>query len=491
MKVGVTGGMTESHSVSMPARKIASRPFFERLELRAGKIDSLLCVGLDAHPSLLESPGPEAAIAFCRRMIESTARSACAFKVNSAFFEAMGGEGVHALRTVVASIPDDIPVLLDAKRGDIGSTSEAYVRAVFDVAGADAVTLSAYLGRDALEPFLSRDDRAGFVLVKTSNPGADAIQGLRVKGGEPLYVHLARWVSGWPEADRVGMVVGATDPDAVSRVRQAAPHQWLLCPGVGAQGGDLEATLQAGLREDGMGVLISVSRSLASASSPADEAEALRRRINAVRESAAFGRPEAGGRTGDALARSLVASGCVTFGDFVLKSGKSSPVYIDLRRMASFPELLARAAAAYRPILAELDFDCLAGIPYAGLPIATALSLQTGVPAIYPRKEAKGYGLRAKVEGAYVPGQTAVVIDDVASSGESKLEAIRRLEAEGLRVKDVVVLIDRQGGARSELGSLGYGYHAALKLEDLVAIWRGAGWINDRQVEQVLAGVVD
>jgi uridine monophosphate synthetase len=125
------------------------------------------------------------------------------------------------------------------------------------------------------------------------------------------------------------------------------------------------------------------------------------------------------------------------------------------------------------------------------LPLATAISLQSGVPAIYPRKEPKAYGTRAGVEGAFEPGQTAVVIDDLASSGESKLEAIRRLEDNGLEVHGVVVLIDRQGGARSQLSRLGYALHPVLKLETLVEAWRAAGWIDSRQAEAVLAGVID
>jgi uridine monophosphate synthetase len=484
------GGNMQIHLRTRDAGQTANPSFFDRLEARALAIDSLLCVGLDAHPSLLESPGPEGAFAFCRRMIEATADAACAFKVNSAFFESLGAEGVAALRQVIASIPEEIPVILDAKRGDIGSTAQAYAKAAFGVLGADAVTVSPYLGRDALQPFLQDETRGAFVLVKTTNPGANEFQALVVGSGEPLYVHLARRVAAWPEAERVGLVVGATDPQAVGRVRSVARGTWLLCPGVGAQGGDLDATLEAGLRPDGMGVLVAVSRSLAQADDPEQAAQELRRRINVARD-----RLKARGSVAQTsqpdLSEALVRHGCVQFGEFVLKSGASSPIYIDLRRLASHPDVLAEVANAFLPVLDGLAFDCLAGIPYAGLPIATALSLLSGRPAIYPRKETKAYGLRAGVEGEFQAGQEAVVIDDLASSGESKLEAIRRLEGNGLIVQDVVVLIDRQGGARAELARQGYSLHAVLKLNALVETWRAGGWIDDRQAAAVLAGIID
>jgi orotidine 5'-phosphate decarboxylase subfamily 2 len=149
----------------------------------------------------------------------------------------MGAEGFSALQAVIACVPGEIPVILDVKRGDIGSSSQAYAKAAFDVLGADAVTLNAYLGQDALEPFLDVESRAGFVLTKTSNPGADELQRLIVDG-DPFYVQLARRVAGWRRAGQLGLVVGATDPRAVAQVRRVAPHAWLLCPGVGAQSGD-------------------------------------------------------------------------------------------------------------------------------------------------------------------------------------------------------------------------------------------------------------
>ncbi|MDD2922080.1 MAG: orotate phosphoribosyltransferase, partial [Anaerolineales bacterium] len=148
------------------------------------------------------------------------------------------------------------------------------------------------------------------------------------------------------------------------------------------------------------------------------------------------------------LADELLAAGCIKFGEFTLKSGLKSPIYIDLRRIISYPKLLERIGAAYLPLLADLKFERIAGLPYAAIPIATAVSLQGNYPMIYPRKEVKTYGTKAEIEGEYYAGETVVVIDDLATTGGSKFEAIEKLTGAGLVVKDVVVLIDRQSGAK-------------------------------------------
>lgn len=186
-----------------------------------------------------------------------------------------------------------------------------------------------------------------------------------------------------------------------------------------------------------------------------------------------------------ALAQGLFHLGAVQFGDFKLKSGAWSPVYLDLRLLVSDPPLLAEAARAYATVLASLAYDRIAAIPYAALPIGTAVALATGRPMIYPRKEVKVYGTGRAIEGRFVAGETVVVVDDVISSGASKLEAIGPLEAAGLVVRDVVVLVDRQGTGAADLGAAGYTLHHVLTLTAIADVLGAAGLLDGRQVDLV------
>ncbi|WIG60916.1 MAG: Orotidine 5'-phosphate decarboxylase [Ktedonobacterales bacterium] len=273
----------------------SSSAFMERLRARWRDADALLCVGLDPEferlPAAVRAGGDtdehiEAAIvAFNIAIIDATADLVCAFKPNAAFYEAHGLAGQRALLRTIAHIHErhpDVPVLLDAKRGDIGSTSQAYAHAIFDVYGADAVTLHPYLGREALAPFLERSERGAFILCRTSNPGAGEFQDLPVPrddgSTEPLYLALARRVANeWNARGNCGLVVGATYPDELRRVRGVAGNIPILVPGIGAQGGDLEGTVRAGLDSQRAGLLISSSRGILYASSGDDFAAAARR----------------------------------------------------------------------------------------------------------------------------------------------------------------------------------------------------------------------
>ncbi len=251
--------------------------FNQRLASAIERLDSLLCVGLDPQAD------PATALDDCRRVIDATAEAAVAYKPNSAFFEALGPDGWAVLAAVIAHVPDDRMVILDAKRGDIGHTAAAYARAAFEVLAADAVTVSPYLGTDSVAPFLSDPRWGAFVLCHTSNPGAADFQELAV-GGKPLYLHVAEAAVSWSQHDNVGLVVGATFPAAIASVRRVATGLPLLIPGVGAQGGDLASTLAAGLDEHGRGLLINSSRAVFYAADPRQAATRLRDEINALRQ---------------------------------------------------------------------------------------------------------------------------------------------------------------------------------------------------------------
>jgi uridine monophosphate synthetase len=461
--------------------------FFERLEARATAADSLLCVGLDPHVEFLKDDTAEAAQAWCLEMIEGTLEAACAYKPNASFFETWGAAGWTALRHVIAAARRHAPVVLDAKRGDIASSAAAYARAVFDELEADAVTVSPYLGGDSLAPFLARDDKGVFVVCKSSNAGSEDLQGLRLAGGDPLYLEVARQASIWNVRGNIGLVVGATDPAALRDVRDVAPEVWILAPGVGQQGGDVEAAVRAGLRTDGLGLLVPVSRSLALAADPGAEARRVRDTLRRLRATAPAS--PAGGLPRDLaqLAERLIEADCVRFGDFHLKSGLRSPIYIDLRRLGSFPDLLGLAARAYAQVIESLAFDRLAAIPYAALPIGAALCLRMSRPLIYPRLDIKDYGTRSAVEGEYRFGETALLVDDLATTGGSKFEAIERLRAVGLLVHDVAVLIDRQSGAAAALAEAGVKLHAVFTLRGLLDHWEKRGMIAPDHLDRTRA----
>src|SRR5512138_1699388 len=184
------------------------------------------------------------------------------------------------------------------------------------------------------------------------------------------------------------------------------------------------------------------------------------------------------------LADGLLSAGCIKFGSFTLKSGLQSPIYIDLRQIITYPKLLADIAQAYLPLLSTLEFSRIAGLPYAAIPIATAISLAGNYPMIYPRKEVKTYGTKAEIEGLYQAGETVVVIDDLATTGGSKFEAIEKLIGAGLIVKDIVVLVDRQSGAKESLEQAGYSLHAVLTIGQLLEYWEETGKVEKDKIKE-------
>ncbi len=251
--------------------------FSQRLDAAAERNRSLLCVGLDPwRPSM-----PIADIAaFNRAIIEATSDLVCAYKPQWAFYESEGIAGLRALEATIEAVPNGVPVILDAKRGDLGNTSVAYAKAAFEIWGADAVTVNPYLGRDSLQPFLDYADKGVFVLTRTSNPGGADFQELAVRSADgeerPLYEEVARQAVSWNERGNVGLVAGATAPEELARVRAAAGAMPILIPGIGAQGGDLESAARNGADANGRRAIITASRSVLYASSGPDFAEAAR-----------------------------------------------------------------------------------------------------------------------------------------------------------------------------------------------------------------------
>ncbi len=261
--------------------------FSHRLsELRSRK-QSVLCVGLDPDParipiSLLSGNTPEQATSiFCRDIIGATASSAVAFKINFAFFEALGDSCFSVMRDVLAVIPDDVLTIADAKRGDIGNSASFYARSVFDDLGYDSVTVSPYMGRDSVDPFLGKPGTCAFVLARTSNPGGNDLQLLPVEG-ELLYEYTARKAVHWAEGlpGETGLVVGATDTVSLSRLRNQFPDTPFLVPGVGAQGGSGKDVMDAS--GDGP-LLVNSSRAILYASSDEDYATAAARKADETR----------------------------------------------------------------------------------------------------------------------------------------------------------------------------------------------------------------
>ena len=260
--------------------------FTEKLTAATRKNQSLLCVGLDPDPERM--PENIDVVEFNQAIIEATSDLVCAYKLNFAFYEALGDDGMSILKRSRSFIPDDIPVIGDAKRGDIGNTAKAYARAIFSYLDFDATTVNPYLGYDSIEPFLQYRDRGIFILCRTSNAGAVDFQALNTEiGGKkslPLFQVVARRAGEWNVHGNIGLVVGATYPEELKTIREQHPDMPLLIPGIGTQGGDLELAVRYGVDRRGEKTIINSSRQILYASKGKDFAQAARRAAAETRE---------------------------------------------------------------------------------------------------------------------------------------------------------------------------------------------------------------
>eukprot|EP00756_Hemistasia_phaeocysticola_P036730 Hpha_TRINITY_DN16657_c1_g3::TRINITY_DN16657_c1_g3_i1::g.178443::m.178443/K13421/UMPS; uridine monophosphate synthetase len=438
--------------------------FFDLLAARVAETDSLLCVGLDPHRD--ELPGgvatPDVVFKFCDRLIQATKDVAACYKPNAAFFECLGDDGPATLRKVIESIPAEIPVLLDCKRGDIGSTAAAYAEASYTHLGADAVTLSPYMGTDSLQPFLTGGfaGKGAFVLCKTSNPGSNELQTVALSKGGSVYEEVARLAQQWGGSkSSVGLVVGATDPAAVAAARAAAPQVWILAPGVGFQGGKLEETCKAGLRSDGCGLLLPVSRGISKAADPGAAARDLVAQINRVRGSKVA---KTGGAAADesiephqeAFIKFALAQKVLKFdaAGFKLKSGRTSPYFFNAGLFDS-GSALAQLGSAYASTIMASDlaskFDIVFGPAYKGISLAAVVTVALSERGrdcgfAYNRKEKKDHGEGGNLVGADMKGKRVLIIDDVITAGTAIRESVELLKSVGATPAGVVIALDRQ-----------------------------------------------
>lgn len=273
---------------AIPGHEATEMNFKDKQLVASQNNNSLLCIGLDPDPELMPAID---VFQFNREIIDATSDLVCAYKPNLAFYEALGIEGLRALERTLAHVPSGIPVIGDAKRGDISSSSKAYARALFEVLGFDAVTVNPYLGHDSISPFTDYEDKGVFILCKTSNAGASDFQESLVVESEadkdaprPLFESVALKANKWNTQGNIGLVVGATYPEQLKKVRQLCPEIQLLVPGIGAQGGDLASTIRNGVDSHGQNLIISCSRQVLYASRERDFATAARREALKIRE---------------------------------------------------------------------------------------------------------------------------------------------------------------------------------------------------------------
>jgi orotidine-5'-phosphate decarboxylase len=260
--------------------------FVDKLSAVSAKNNSFVCVGLDPDPDRFPAHlngSDDAVFDFNRAIIEQTSDIVCAYKLNLAFYEVLGPGGLISMEKTLKLIPDNVIVIADAKRGDIGNTARMYAQALFEYYRFDGATVNPYLGRDGVQPFLDYQDKGVFVLCLTSNASARDIQDLTVNG-QPLYLEIASAVQSWNTTGNAGLVVGATHAESLPGIRSKAPELPLLIPGIGAQGGDLASVMQTGLNQKGDGLLINSSRGIIHASSDPDFAEAARNAAIALRD---------------------------------------------------------------------------------------------------------------------------------------------------------------------------------------------------------------
>ncbi|MDJ0578322.1 MAG: bifunctional orotidine-5'-phosphate decarboxylase/orotate phosphoribosyltransferase [Xenococcaceae cyanobacterium MO_234.B1] len=476
--------------------------FFEKLTGAIERHQSLLYVGLDPDPEVWPKHyGSWETVSrhlwglqeWLQFLITETADLACAYKLTLEFYRALGASGLELLSQTLKAIPAHIPVILDAQHSGL-NTSTIFAQTIFAEWQVDAVTLNAYTGQDEVAPFLLYPDKAVFILCVTANPSAAILQEYPT-AESPFYLQLVKEAQTWGTPEQVGLEVGVS-PEVLARVRSLAPERLILAGDLSTEGSDLNKTLEAGLNANGDGLLVPVPQEWLSRENLREPIRTLRDEINQVRVKVAQGNPTCSVWLPDVclleqhphkeLILQLYDIGCLHFGEFVQASGATFPYYIDLRTIISHPQVFEQVLSAYAEILSSLSFDRIAGIPYGSLPTATGLGLRLNFPLVFPRKEVKAHGTRRLVEGKFCEGETVVVIDDILITGRSVTEGAKKLESVGLKVQDIVVLIDHEEGVRERLENKGYRSHAVLKISEIAQTLSEAGRLKPEQLQLLL-----
>ena len=470
--------------------------FKEKLNQAIAINNSLLVVGLDPNPEMMpeeylrENSGLIASLeAWLLWVINSTCDRVCAYKPTLGFYQALGVAGLDLLNKILAAIPESIPIILDAKHSDL-NTSSVFARAAFERWGVDAVTLTPFAGQDHAAPFLVYSERAVFVLVHTSNPKAETLQ--RYPNLEqPYYLHLVEEAQSWATPEQLCFEVGTTNIEVLRQIRAIAPERTILLRSLWSKKNNLESLIAVGLNSIGKGLLIPIPQDFLAGTDLPDRLSDLNRKLNIYRQQKSD-RPASceiwtpnvcllDAHPYQSLILELFDIGCLLFGEYVQASGATFSYYIDLRKIISNPHIFNQVLDAYEDIVRQLKFDRIAGIPYGALPTATGLALNLQRPMIFPRKEVKAHGTRRLIEGNFEPGEKVVVIDDILISGKSVMEGADKLESAGLKIEDIVVFIDHEGGVKDRLKDNGYNAYSVLGISEITDTLYQAGRIDRQQ----------
>lgn len=472
--------------------------FFDKLNEAIALNKSLLIVALDPNPEILVNWGQDQATApmierletWLTFVITETQGIVCAYKPTLGFYEALGSQGFELLQKILQKIPGHIPVILDAKHGDL-NTSTVFAKAIFEDWKVDAVTLNPFAGLDQTAPFLVYADKGVFMLCHTSNPGAIALQNYP-NNESPFYLQVIKEIQTWATPEQLYLEVGTNDVEVIKRIRLAAPERTILLRSIWSENKtNIQEILTAGLNKSGLGLLIPVPQDLLTENNLSEKINSLNNEINQTRNqlieigsNCVLWTPNIcflENHPHQSLILQLYDMGCLLFGEYVQASGATFSYYIDLRTIISNPQVFHQVLQAYAEILRNLTFKRIAGIPYGSLPTATGLSLLLNYPMIYPRKEVKAHGTRRLIEGNYESGEMVVIVDDVLISGKSAIEGAEKLESSGLKVKDIVVFIDHEEGVKDRLKAKGYNAYSVLTISEITETLYSSGRINEEQ----------